>query len=128
MQMLYWDDYERIDGRWLFRRRLPCYWYATDLNQPPIGTEKMRWPDRERYDGAFHDLFPSWEEFWAHPPGDDEPAGRRAGAARAVSRHDAPRRTRPTDPRALNRPDRQGFGPVTAGRSSSAPHCDHDPG
>ena len=73
MQMLYWDDYERIDGRWLFRRRLPCYWYATDLNRPPVGTEKMRWPDRERYDGAFHDLFPSWEEFWSHPPGDDEP-------------------------------------------------------
>ena len=34
MQMLYWDDYERIDGRWYFRRRLPCYWYATDLNRP----------------------------------------------------------------------------------------------
>ena len=37
MQMLYWDDYERIDGRWYFRRRLPCYWYATDLNKPPLG-------------------------------------------------------------------------------------------
>ena len=30
MQMLYWDNYQRIDGRWYFRRRLPCYWYATD--------------------------------------------------------------------------------------------------
>ncbi len=73
MQMLYWDDYERIDGRWFFRRRLPCYWYATDLNKPPVGEAKMRWPDREAYDGAFHDLFPSWEHFWAHPPGEDEP-------------------------------------------------------
>jgi hypothetical protein len=27
MQMLYWDDCERIDGRWYFRRCLPCYWY-----------------------------------------------------------------------------------------------------
>lgn len=70
MQMLYWDNYERIDGRWYFRRRLPCYWYATDLNKPPTGPEKMRWPDRENYDGAFHDLFPSWEEFWKNPPKD----------------------------------------------------------
>lgn len=71
MQMLYWDDYERIDGRWYFRRRLPCYWYATDLNKPPIGDMKMRWPGREPYEGAFHDLFPSWNEFWAIRPDKD---------------------------------------------------------
>ena len=73
MQMLYWDDYQRIDGRWFFRRRLPCYWYATDLNKPPVGDNKMRWPDREAYEGAFHDLWPSWKEFWANPPGAVEP-------------------------------------------------------
>lgn len=44
MQMMYFDRYERIDGRWYFRRRLPLYWYATDLNAPPIGQRKMRWP------------------------------------------------------------------------------------
>lgn len=64
MQMLYWDDYEKIDGTWYFRRRLPCYWYATDLNKPPIGDMKMRWPGREPYHGTFHELFPSWKEFW----------------------------------------------------------------
>ena len=73
MQMLYWDDYERIDGQWYFRRRLPCYWYATDLNKPPIGDKKIRWPGREPYDGAFHELFLSWKEFWANPPASDEP-------------------------------------------------------
>jgi hypothetical protein len=73
MQMLYWDNYERIDGRWCFRRRLPCYWYATDLNQAPTGENKMRWPDRESYDGAYHDLWPSWRDFWANPPADNEP-------------------------------------------------------
>ena len=73
MQMLYWDNYQRIDGAWYFRRRLPCYWYATDLNKPPIGEKKMRWPGREPYDGAFHALFPSWQDFWANPPGDEEP-------------------------------------------------------
>ena len=71
MQMLYWDDYARIDGQWFFRRRLPCYWYATDLNKPPIGERKMRWPGREPYAGTFHDLFPSWQAFWAARPDKD---------------------------------------------------------
>lgn len=71
MQMIYWDNYERIDGVWFFRRRLPCYWYATDLNAPPTGENKMRWPDREAYEGAYHELFPSWKAFWAHPPNRD---------------------------------------------------------
>ncbi len=73
MQMLYWDNYERIDGRWYFRRRLPCYWYATDINKPPVGDNKMRWPDRAPYEGAFHSLFPAWAEFWSTPPDADEP-------------------------------------------------------
>jgi len=68
MQMLYWDNYERRAGRWYFRRRLPCYWYATDINKPPVGEHKMRWPDRDAYDGAFHDLWPSWAAFWAQSP------------------------------------------------------------
>jgi hypothetical protein len=33
----------------------------------------MRWPDREQYEGAFHDLWPSWQDFWANPPAADEP-------------------------------------------------------
>ena len=68
MQMMYFDRYERIDGRWYFRRRLPLYWYASDINKPPVGDRKMRWPGREPYDGSFHDLFPSWEEFWSKGP------------------------------------------------------------
>lgn len=71
MQMIYWDGYERIDGVWYFRRRLPCYWYATDLNSPPVGDKKMRWPDRDSYDGAYHELFPSWQSFWKNPPAKD---------------------------------------------------------
>ena len=73
MQMLYWDSYERIDGRWYFRRRLPCYWYASDLNKPPVGPRKIRWPDRDNYEGAFHDLWPSWKAFWDNPPESDLP-------------------------------------------------------
>ena len=33
----------------------------------------MRWPDREPYDGAWHELWPSWKEFWTNPPTPDEP-------------------------------------------------------
>jgi hypothetical protein len=44
MTMLYVDDYERIAGRWYFRRRLPLYWYAADPRRPPVGDKKMRWP------------------------------------------------------------------------------------
>ncbi len=73
MQMLYWDAYERIEGQWYFRRRLPCYWYATDLNEPPLGINKMRWPDRDPYKGAFHELWPSWKSFWSNPPGSEVP-------------------------------------------------------
>lgn len=65
MTMIYWDRYERIADRWLFRRRLPLYWYATDLNAPPIGENKMRWPDRAPYAGGYAEFFPSWERFWS---------------------------------------------------------------
>ena len=65
MQMMYVDDYERRAGRWYFRRRLPLYWYATDLNKPPVGPDKMRWPGAAPYSGGYHDLFPSWKAFWS---------------------------------------------------------------
>jgi uncharacterized protein (TIGR02246 family) len=65
MQMMYADDYVRADGRWYFARRLPLYWYAADLNKPPIGDKKMRWPGTEWTEGNFHKLFPSFADFWA---------------------------------------------------------------
>ena len=73
MQMMYVDNYEYIDERWYFARRLPLYWYATDLNKPPIGDHKMRWPDTEPVDGNFHKLFPSYEEFWNREGAPDGP-------------------------------------------------------
>ncbi len=73
MQMMYYDRYRRKNGRWYFARRQPLYWYATDLNKPPIGSRKMRWPGREPYEGSFHDLFPSWKEYWDRGAVSDEP-------------------------------------------------------
>ena len=48
MQMLYWDVYARVDGEWLFKKRLPMYWYATDLNKPPL--------ERTKCDGLIRSL------------------------------------------------------------------------
>ena len=82
MQMMYVDDYVRGPGpdgpRWYFARRLPLYWYATDLNKPPVGENKMRWPGGDWAEGNFHKLFPSFAEFWAregdHGGPEPEPA------------------------------------------------------
>ena len=93
MQMLYWDDYERIGGRWYFRRRLPCYWYATDLNHPPTGERKMRWPGREPYEGSWHELWPSWKSFWANPPAGEPEVARPPRSGPSLPH--APRPTRP---------------------------------
>jgi hypothetical protein len=38
-----------------------------------VGDNKMRWPDRDDYEGAYHELWPSWQAFWANPPTQDEP-------------------------------------------------------
>jgi hypothetical protein len=84
MQMMYFDRYERVGERWYFRRRLPLYWYATDLNKPPIGSDKMRWPGREPYEGTFHDLFPSWREFWDRSAQPDVPVADPAPLARFI--------------------------------------------
>ena len=73
MQMMYADDYVRQDGRWFFERRLPLYWYAADLRDPPIGDSKMRWPGSEWAEGNFHALFPSFAEFWARQGDDGNP-------------------------------------------------------
>jgi hypothetical protein len=73
MQMMYVDEYVRSADRWYFLRRLPLYWYATDLNKPPLGTDKMRWPGVAPYTGGYHELFPSWKAFWARSGAPDGP-------------------------------------------------------
>lgn len=73
MQMMYVDDYVRQDGCWYFQRRLPLYWYATDLNKPPVGENKMRWPGQEWGEGNFHKLFPSYAEYWVRDGDHDGP-------------------------------------------------------
>ena len=71
VQMQYWDTYERLDGRWYFRRRLPLFWYAVDQDDRPVGPAKIRWPDRARAEGPLPEFWPTWQQFWtAEPSGD----------------------------------------------------------
>lgn len=67
--LAYLDSYERRDGRWYFARRTPLFWYESDLANPPVGPRKIRWPNTAAHDGAFHDAFPSWQEFYTADPG-----------------------------------------------------------
>ncbi len=67
--LAYLDTYECRDGRWYFVRRTPLFWYESDITEPPLGREKMRWPGTPAHGGGFHDAFPSWQEFHAAEPG-----------------------------------------------------------
>lgn len=80
MQMMYVDDYILQQGRWYFARRLPLYWYATDLNKPPVGDNKMRWPETDWAEGNFHKLFPSYAEFWSREGAPEGPVPEPAAA------------------------------------------------
>jgi hypothetical protein len=98
--LAYLDSYERRSGRWYFARRTPLFWYQTDLTAPPLGPRKMRWPSAPQHDGAYHDAFPSWREFWDADPGRlDEPVPAPPAAEtwlRALRRADAPPHVSPT--------------------------------
>jgi hypothetical protein len=67
--LAYLDSYERRCGHWFFVKRTPLFWYQSDITDPPVGRQKMRWPDAPRHDGGFHDAFPAWAEFWSADPG-----------------------------------------------------------
>nr|WP_090345408.1 nuclear transport factor 2 family protein [Mycolicibacterium malmesburyense]CRL77738.1 hypothetical protein CPGR_04392 [Mycolicibacterium malmesburyense] len=67
--LAYLDSYERREGHWYFLRRTPLFWYESDITDPPVGAQKMRWPGRPRHDGNLHDAFPSWRDFWDADPG-----------------------------------------------------------
>jgi hypothetical protein len=60
----YWDDYERRDGLWYFRRRRLMRWYAVDaLTRPQTGADITRASSPLRT-GQLPDAWPSWQRFW----------------------------------------------------------------
>lgn len=74
--MQYFDDYERQDGRWYFRRRRPLPWYYTDVLDRPVGPQRVRWPATEPTEAPLPGWWPSWPKFWSDPDlADVPPAG-----------------------------------------------------
>ena len=62
--MQYFDQYERRDGRWYFRRRRPMAWYFTDVLDRPTGAERVRWPGATDAPAPLPGWWPSWAAFW----------------------------------------------------------------
>lgn len=98
--LAYLDSYQRREGHWFFLKRTPLFWYESDITDPPVGAQKMRWPGSPRHDGTFHEAFPSWQDFWDAAPGRLDapvPAPAPVGAwLRTLRRHRADPRVDPT--------------------------------
>jgi hypothetical protein len=62
MAICYSDEYERVDGEWLFRRRRERHWYATDVNERPQSVGFDSWHNGPA--PALPAGFPSWDRFW----------------------------------------------------------------
>jgi SnoaL-like domain len=71
--MQYFDEYERQDGRWYFRRRRPLPWYYTDVLDRPVGPRRVRWPATEPAEAPLPGWWRSWSEFWSDPDLADVP-------------------------------------------------------
>lgn len=71
--MQYYDEYERRDRRWYFRRRRALPWYYTDALDRPVGANRIRWPGTEEEPAPLPQWWPSWAEFWANADGADAP-------------------------------------------------------
>jgi hypothetical protein len=67
MAICYFDDYERVDGEWLFRRRKEKHWYSADINEHPQAVDFDSWNAGGGPPPALPGDFPTWHAFW----GDD---------------------------------------------------------
>jgi hypothetical protein len=65
MIMTYFDEYERRGDRWLFRKHLPAFFYASDIDERPAAPF-ARWPGREQNPKHFpgSHAYETWKHFW----------------------------------------------------------------
>lgn len=73
MAICYFDEYQRVDGEWLFRRRRERHWYAADVTERPQAVGFDGWGSAT---GApwLPEGFPTWAAFWSGGPDGAEPA------------------------------------------------------
>lgn len=67
MAIRYDDDYLKVDGRWLFRRRTERHWYAADQLERPQSVSFSGWEPAGRPNLP---ISAAWHRFWA----DSDPA------------------------------------------------------
>jgi hypothetical protein len=59
----YWDDYRRVDGRWLFERRRVRRWYSTDALARPQRNLGVTTDGPGAKEVALPEAFPTWALF-----------------------------------------------------------------
>ena len=60
----YWDDYERRDGRWYFKRRRLHRWYLVDALERPAHGAGMGGERESLPQTLLPDAWPSWQRYW----------------------------------------------------------------
>jgi hypothetical protein len=65
MIMTYFDEYERVGGRWCFRKHLPSFFYATNIDERPTAPFAL-WPGREQKASHFpgSHAYATWKPYW----------------------------------------------------------------
>jgi hypothetical protein len=67
MAICYFDDYRRVDGEWLFARRVERHWYAADVNEHPQAVGFDSWGTSASPPRLPHH-FETWTPFWDPDP------------------------------------------------------------
>jgi hypothetical protein len=62
MAICYFDEYQRVDGDWLFRGRKEQHWYAADLLEHPQAVGFNSWKGSS--DPKLPAAFATWQQFW----------------------------------------------------------------
>jgi ketosteroid isomerase-like protein len=62
--IVYFDTYERRDGRWYFVRRVHELFYGAEVGVNPLGLEPANWPLRHEGRGTRPQQWETWRRFW----------------------------------------------------------------
>jgi hypothetical protein len=71
----YLDDYEQVDGTWLFVRRDHHLFYGAVVGANPLGLPPAHWPEHHDGWGTVPEQWESWRSFWADPRPGTDPTG-----------------------------------------------------
>ena len=67
MAICYFDEYQRVEGQWFFRRRRERHWYAADVTERPQAVGFDSWGTSGEAPWL-PEGFPTWARFWSAGP------------------------------------------------------------